>query len=126
MYNLFHAGSSKIIEMCVFNYNLTLLNSDEEIDRDSFECLTEESIKKMIPKAQPQSIFLRNWREKYQNNEAPSLSDNDIINNDSNNIVFSEYEDDNISMSSTPSKELLVNIIFLYSRIIIITVHSNP
>lgn len=35
---------------------------DEEIDEDSFRCLDEESIQKIIPKAGPRAIFLKYWK----------------------------------------------------------------
>ena len=79
-----------------------MLNVDEEIDRESFHCLTEESIQTLIPKFRPRSIFLRNWRKKYnQNSEALSAHDNDT--ND-NSIILPDDDDIIILISSTSSK----------------------
>ena len=76
-----------------------MLNVDEEIDRESFQCLTEESIQTLIPKFGPRSIFLRNWRKKYnQNSEAHDNDAND------NSIILPDDDDIIIPISSTSSK----------------------
>lgn len=39
--------------------------SEEKIDKESFECLNEETIKKVITKSGPQALFLKRWRIEY-------------------------------------------------------------
>ncbi|XP_044003661.1 uncharacterized protein LOC122849129 isoform X2 [Aphidius gifuensis] len=47
---------------------------DEEVSEESFKCLTQSMIEKLIPKTGPQAVFLKRWNSEFRKSNNSELS----------------------------------------------------